>query len=197
MMCVPETGGNVRVRGKLYSWQKTPDCKWINIQTLNHKVYLQNCQWDWSLPNYSCPKAASRWHSSQRQKREKKRVNTHKELFKYERLLYGVASAPAVLQRIMDQVLQGVNGVVCYLDDMLITVRDFEEHLQNLEEVLKRLQRSNFKVNKDKCAFLKNWVSWGHCNKGYTYQRRRQMYAENIPVSQNVSELRLFLSILS
>ncbi|KAK3712034.1 hypothetical protein QZH41_000190 [Actinostola sp. cb2023] len=67
-------------------------------------------------------------------------INTHKGLFQYNRLVFGVTSSPAIWQRAMDQVLQGIPGVQCILDDMIITGRSDEEHLGNLEEVLKRLE---------------------------------------------------------
>ncbi|XP_064469661.1 uncharacterized protein K02A2.6-like [Ornithodoros turicata] len=66
-------------------------------------------------------------------------LNTHMGLYAVNRLLLGVASAPAIFQKIMDGILKGLPGVICYLDDILITERTEEEHLQNLEKVLKRL----------------------------------------------------------
>lgn len=51
-------------------------------------------------------------------------VNTHKGLYHYNWLPYGVASAPAIFQKIMDEVLQGMDGVICYLDEIQITGRD-------------------------------------------------------------------------
>ena len=40
-------------------------------------------------------------------------INTHKALYRYKRLPFGVSSAPAIFQRIMDQLLQGVKFTVC------------------------------------------------------------------------------------
>ena len=48
-------------------------------------------------------------------------INTHKGLFQYQRLVFGVTSSPAIWQRAMDQVLQGIPGTQCILDDMIIT----------------------------------------------------------------------------
>ena len=56
-------------------------------------------------------------------------INIHKGLFRYARLPFGVASAPAVFQRTMDILLQGIPQVICYLDDILITGKSDAEHL--------------------------------------------------------------------
>ena len=42
-------------------------------------------------------------------------IHTHKGLFRYTRLPYGIASAPAIFQMTMDKILQGLNGVSCYV----------------------------------------------------------------------------------
>ena len=55
-------------------------------------------------------------------------INTHKGLFTFDRLPFGIASAPAMWQRTMEQVLQGIPGMQCILDNMIITGRNDEEH---------------------------------------------------------------------
>ena len=55
-------------------------------------------------------------------------VNTHKGLYKYLRLPFGVAPAQVIVQRAMDTMLQGISHVECYLDDILITGEDDQEH---------------------------------------------------------------------
>ena len=56
-------------------------------------------------------------------------INTHRGLFRYTRLLFGVASAPGIFQRDMEGLLKGVPGVVIYLDDILVTGKTKEEHM--------------------------------------------------------------------
>ncbi len=72
-------------------------------------------------------------------------LSTHKGLFRYKRLPFGITSAPSLFQRAMDQILAGLPGVVCYLDDILVTGRDDESHLQHLDATLKRLKRLRIK----------------------------------------------------
>lgn len=51
-------------------------------------------------------------------------VNTHKGLFRYNRLLFGVASAPSIFQRVMENLLKDIDGVSVYVDDVLVTCRE-------------------------------------------------------------------------
>ena len=70
-------------------------------------------------------------------------INTHRGLYHYNRLPFGVASAPAVFQQLMEQVLQGLPGVACYLDDVLITGKNDRDHLEHLG-VLQHLHERGF-----------------------------------------------------
>ena len=92
-------------------------------------------------------------------------INTHLELFQYNRLPFGVASAPAIFQRIMDSLLQGIPNVVVYLDDILVTGKTLKEHRQNLETVLTRLSQAGLRLKSSKCTFFKPEVQYlGHRN---------------------------------
>ncbi|XP_058817138.1 uncharacterized protein K02A2.6-like [Topomyia yanbarensis] len=54
-------------------------------------------------------------------------INTIKGLYSYNRLPQGASSSAAIFQKVMDQILKGLAGVFCYLDDVLIAGEDFEE----------------------------------------------------------------------
>ena len=87
-------------------------------------------------------------------------INTHQGLYQFTRLLFGVASAPTIFQRTMDTILQGLSHVICYIDDILVTGVSEEEHLDNLEEVLKRFQHHGVHVKAEKCAFCQDTVEF-------------------------------------
>ena len=57
-------------------------------------------------------------------------VNTHQGLYQYNCLPFGVASTPAVFQETMEKILQALNMVMCYIDDILVTGKKDEEHLE-------------------------------------------------------------------
>ena len=90
-------------------------------------------------------------------------INTHRGLFTYTRLPYGVSSAPSIFQRVMDSMFQGIPNVLVYLDDILITGKTEAEHLQTLDIVLSKLNLSGFHLKRDKCEFMKQDVVFlGH-----------------------------------
>jgi len=98
-------------------------------------------------------------------------INTHKGLFQNNRLPYGISSAPGIFQRTMENVLQGIPGVVVRIDDILVTGKTSEEHLSNLEQVLKKLDASGMRIKHKKCKFMADEVIYlGHrINKDGTY----------------------------
>ena len=90
-------------------------------------------------------------------------INTHLGLFSYTRLPFGISTAPALWQKAMNQVLQGIAGVVYFIDDILITGRTRQEHESNLKQVLNRLQQYGLRLNKSKCHFFQHELEFlGH-----------------------------------
>ena len=64
-------------------------------------------------------------------------INTLKGLFRYTRLPFGVSSAPGIFQRVMESLLQGLPGMIVYIDDILIAGSSVKEHLKRLDNVLR------------------------------------------------------------
>ena len=60
----------------------------------------------------------------------------------------------------MDTILQGIPATMCYIDDILVTGSTEREHLQTLEEVLRRLQKYRIQIKKCKCFFMCDSVEY-------------------------------------
>ncbi|XP_063370250.1 uncharacterized protein K02A2.6-like [Cydia amplana] len=127
-------------------------------------------------------------------------ISTHKGYFRYKRLPFGISFAPAVFQRTMHQILSGIDGVVCYLDDILITAHNLEEHLTRVKTVLKRLQDAGVKSQVNKCAWLQESVTFlGHKidASGLHPTEERINAIKNMPIPANTTELRALLGSLT
>ena len=127
-------------------------------------------------------------------------INTTKGLYRYNRLPFGVASAPSIFQRIMDAILQGLPGVCVYLDDILVTGETEDKHLQNLEQVLSRLEKAGLQLQRQKCTFMQPSVEYlGHriSAAGLHPSEEKVRAIVDAPVPKDVTQLRSFLGLLN
>ena len=127
-------------------------------------------------------------------------INTQKGLYQYTRLPFGVASAPSIFQRTMENLLQGIPKVCIFLDDILITGATETEHLNNLHKVLTRLEQAGMHLRKDKCAFLLPQVEYlGHqiSQSGLHPTKEKVRAIVEAPAPQNVSQLKSFLGVFN
>ncbi|CAC5371000.1 unnamed protein product [Mytilus coruscus] len=127
-------------------------------------------------------------------------INTHKGLFRYNRLPYGVASSPGIFQRTLENVVQGISNVLVRVDDILITGKTREEHLNTLSEVLSRLKRIGIRLKKKKCVFMAEEVVYlgFKINKHGIYPVESKVEAiDKAPSPTNVTELKAYLGILN
>ena len=106
--------------------------------------------------------------------------------------------APATFQRLMTNVLVGIQGIKClvYLDDVV-----FGENLihnERLREVFGRMRQHNLKLQPEKCEFLRREVSYlGHVI-GQTDKRpveRRIKAVKDYPEPRTSRELKGFLRL--
>ncbi|UYV69971.1 K02A2.6-like, partial [Cordylochernes scorpioides] len=73
--------------------------------------------------------------------------------YKYYRMPFGISLAPEYFQKVMSIILQGMDGVMCYLDDILIFASDSKTHDRILRLVLRKLKEAKVTLNKAKCVF--------------------------------------------
>ena len=127
-------------------------------------------------------------------------INTHKGLFQYSRVPFGIAAAPAIWQRTLELVLQGIPRVHCLLDDIIIAGRDEEEHFRLLEQVMARLDQYNFTINQQKCKFFQKQLEFcGYQidSQGLHKTPDKIQAMLEAPRPTSVTQLRSFLGIIS
>ena len=127
-------------------------------------------------------------------------INTHKGLYGYNRLPYGVASAPGIFQRTMEGLLQGIPLTKVLLDDILITGPSTEEHLDNIEKVLGRLSEAGLRLKAEKYQFMKPLLEClGHrVNiEGFHPVEAKVKATQEAPAPANTFELKSFLGMLN
>lgn len=127
-------------------------------------------------------------------------VNTHRGIFKYNRLPFGVASAPDIFRRTMEGLLKGIPLVVVYLDDILVSGEDEADHLKNLAEVLSRLEEAGLLLKRSKCAFMQKEVEYlGHRvdAKGLHLVEKKVKAIMDAAAPTSITELKAYLSLLN
>ena len=126
-------------------------------------------------------------------------INTHKGLFRPNRLSMGVKSAVAIFQREMETLLAGIPNVAVFLDDIAITGHSTAQHRQNVREVLKRLNAAGLRVNEQKSVWVSDQVYYlGFCISaaGVHTSPEKTRAVNGAPQPQNVSQLRAYLGLL-
>ena len=83
---------------------------------------------------------------------------THRGLYVYNVMFFGLCNVPATFQRLMERVLVPLIGksILVYLDDILIYAETTDKLIEILDEVLKLLAKSGLKCKATKCSFLRS-----------------------------------------
>ena len=79
-------------------------------------------------------------------------INTHRGLYRVNRLQMGMKNSSAVFQKCMEQVLKGIQGVVIFQDDVMICAESDRQLKKRLSQVYKRLRDYSVTINPEKCV---------------------------------------------
>lgn len=127
-------------------------------------------------------------------------VNTHKGLYKFNRLTPGIKSAPGAFQRIMDQLCAGIDGAKAYIDDIMLASKSVDEHKINLERLLQRIDEFGFRLKFEKCKFFKSEITYlGQViDKHGTKPEPDKIKAiQHLKTPENISEVRSLLGSIN
>lgn len=188
-------------------WRLVVDFRKLNEKTINDKYPIPNisdvldklgrCQY------FSTLDLASGFYQVEMCPGDipKTAFNVEHGHFEFLRMPMGLKNSPSTFQRVMDNVLRGLQNEIClvYLDDIIVFSTSLQEHMINLEKVFNRLRESNFKIQMDKSEFLQLETAYlGHIisRDGIKPNPDKIAAIKNYPIPKTPKEIKQFLGLL-
>ena len=133
---------------------------------------------------------------------EKSAFITHKGLWEFVSMPFGLSNAPATQQRFIETVLAGLSWECCmaYVDDIVIFSKTFDEHMEHLGQVLQRLDEHELRIAPEKCSFCHpTFEMLGHiCSKeGVAPNPAKTDAIREYPQPNTKEELVRFLGVVA
>ncbi len=120
--------------------------------------------------------------------------------YSYKRLPMGIAGSPDIFQSKMSELMEDLEYVQAYLDDLLCISRsNLEDHLKKLEELLRRLCNAGLKVSAEKspfCALEIEYLGYILTRDGVKPQSNKVQAILAIQPPTNVKKPRHFLGMV-
>lgn len=128
--------------------------------------------------------------------------STAKGHWQFRRMPFGLTNAPATFQRLINVATAHLSWeqVLCYIDDVLILGKTFEEHLENFDQVMTALGKYNLKVKTEKCFLFRKEVKFlGHIvsKNGVRPDPINLQGITEYPEPKTVKEVRAFLGLVN
>ena len=119
-------------------------------------------------------------------------------LFRFKRVCFGLASAPAAFQHIMSKILKDCPGVQFYLDDVIVYGSSLQEHDANLRQVLSRISQAGMKLNRKGIFQVQELSFLGHhlSMKGLAPLSSKVDAVLNFETPSDPAKLKAFLGLV-
>lgn len=120
--------------------------------------------------------------------------------FEYTRMPFGLKTAPATFQRMMNVILTGIQGIKCfvYQDDIIIYGKSIQDHNLKLTSVLEIIRKANLKLQPAKCEFLRREINYlGHVitENGIKPDPQKVQCVVNYPTAKSINNIQSFLGL--
>ena len=125
---------------------------------------------------------------------------THRGLYRYQRLAFGITSAAEIFQYQIQTALAGIPGCRNLSDNIIVYGKTQQEHDATLRNVFQRLRDKGLTLNRSKCVFNKgnlNFYGYTFSADGMKADDKKLQAIKDAPVPQHVGELRSFLGLVN
>jgi hypothetical protein len=126
-------------------------------------------------------------------------INTRLGVYEYQRLPFGVKSAPGIFQAIMDKMLAGLPFATAYLDEVVVS-RSQDDHRRHLHAVFDRINEYGFRVCPGKCSFFQpsiKYLGFTVDKEGRCPDPQKITAVADMPTPTNITTLRSFLGLVN
>ena len=126
--------------------------------------------------------------------------NTHKGRYKYLRMPMGAKSSQDAFQMEMDQILEGLHGVIAIHDDITIYGTDDEDHDKNIIAFMERAAQKGLTLNSKKCCIKQPCVSFFGVTfsaDGMSPDPKKIQGIVDMPAPQDPTQLQSFLGMVN
>ena len=118
--------------------------------------------------------------------------------FCFNKLPFGICSASEHFQKQMSRLLEGLEGVVCQVDDVLVHAPDQKSHDARLNAVLTRMKEKGVTLNREKCSFSQTQLKFlGHMvdEHGVSPDPDKTAAVREMRPPRNITEVRRLLGL--
>ena len=132
---------------------------------------------------------------------EKTAFRTHRGLFQFRRMPFGLRNGPAIFQRVMQNILAPYLWLFClvYIDDIVVYSKSYEEHINHLDKVLEAVEESGITLSPSKChLFYGSILLLGHkvSRLGLSTHQEKVKAIVELEQPKKLSQLQAFLGMV-
>lgn len=120
--------------------------------------------------------------------------------YKFCRLPYGLTSSPEVYQKTIENIFTGINGILIYIDDILVYGKTKAEHDAKLKSVLDRSRQHGLKLSKEKSKIRVEsvkYLGFDLTTKGQSITENKIKALTEFGTPKSKAELQRFLGIIT
>lgn len=131
---------------------------------------------------------------------EKTAFRTHRGLYQFKRLPFGLRNGPSVFQRVMQGILAPYLWLFClvYIDDIVVYSKSYEDHIEHLDKVLEAIEKAGITLSPSKChLFYPSILLLGHkvSRLGLSTHREKVSAIMDLERPNKLAQLQTFLGM--